>query len=164
MKADSHTDDQAPSGGSYTLATGTGSRSKAAAATTTGKRKPSISETPESVETDEQKQKRARGRPRLDTKDETAADRRRTQIRLAQRAYRHRKDNAITSLEDRVQFLEKNNADMSREFHRFFDLVISENLLDVSSEVASRFRAITDNFLRLSGMSAGETRVHLARR
>lgn len=46
---------------------------------------------------------------------------------------------------------------MTREFHRFYDLVISEGLLDLSSEVASRFRAITDNFLRLSGLSAGET-------
>lgn len=83
--------------------------------------------------------------------------RRRTQIRLAQRAYRHRKDNAITSLEERVRDLEKNNADMSREFHRFYDLVLAEGLLDASSDVAARFRAVTDNFLRLSGAGGGET-------
>lgn len=40
----------------------------------TGKRKPSPSEDKIAGETEEQKQKRARGRPRLDTKDETAAD------------------------------------------------------------------------------------------
>ncbi|KAJ4165392.1 hypothetical protein LMH87_007026 [Akanthomyces muscarius] len=123
----------------------------------TGKRKPSLDEEGITGETEEQKQKRARGRPRLDTKDETAADRRRTQIRLAQRAYRHRKDNAITSLEEKVKGLEKKNADMSREFHRFHDLVVSEGLMDASSEAAARFRAITDNFLRLCGMNHGET-------
>ncbi|OAQ99138.1 hypothetical protein LLEC1_03427 [Akanthomyces lecanii] len=122
-----------------------------------GKRKASPGEEGISGETEEQKQKRARGRPRLDTKDETAADRRRTQIRLAQRAYRHRKDNAITSLEEKVKELEKNNADMSREFHRFHDLVVSEGLMDASSEVAARFRTITDNFVRLCGMNNGET-------
>src|SRR5271155_480672 len=35
---------------------------------------------------DEETSKKQRGRPRLDPQDETAADRRRTQIRLAQRA------------------------------------------------------------------------------
>lgn len=39
-----------------------------------GKRKPSLEEEGITGETEEQKQKRARGRPRLDTKDETAAD------------------------------------------------------------------------------------------
>lgn len=46
---------------------------------------------------------------------------------------------------------------MSREFRRFYDLVLTEGLLDASSEVATRFRLITDNFLRLSGAAAGET-------
>ncbi|XWW95010.1 hypothetical protein V2A60_002960 [Cordyceps javanica] len=123
----------------------------------TGKRKPSPSEERIAGETEEQKHKRARGRPRLDTKDETAADRRRTQIRLAQRAYRHRKDNAITSLEEKVKELEKNNADMSREFQRFHDLVLSKGLLDPSSETAIRFKAISDNFVRLAGVNTGET-------
>ncbi|KAK8145221.1 hypothetical protein G3M48_004785 [Beauveria asiatica] len=123
----------------------------------TGKRKTSPSEEKIDGETEEQRQKRARGRPRLDTKDETAADRRRTQIRLAQRAYRHRKDNAITSLEEKVKELEKSNADMSREFHKFHDLVLAQGLLNASSEAANRFRAATDNFLRITGRSVGET-------
>ncbi|EGX94646.1 bZIP transcription factor, putative [Cordyceps militaris CM01] len=123
----------------------------------TRKRKASPNEENIAGETEEQKQKRARGRPRLDTKDETAADRRRTQIRLAQRAYRHRKDNAITNLEDKVKELEKNNADMSREFHRFHDLVLSKGLLDGSSEAISRLKAVTDRFLNLNGRNWGET-------
>lgn len=74
-----------------------------------------------SEENDEERsKKRSRGRPRLDTRDETAQDRRRTQIRLAQRAYRNRKDTAITTLEDKVKDLEDANENMSKEFMNFF--------------------------------------------
>lgn len=46
---------------------------------------------------------------------------------------------------------------MSREFHRFYDLVMSEGLLGASSpHVGDRFRRITDNFLRLH-KQAGDT-------
>src|SRR3984885_10670025 len=55
-----------------------------------------------SPKSDEDDSKKQRGRPRLDTQDETAADRRRTQIRLAQRAYRHRKETTISALKKRV--------------------------------------------------------------
>jgi hypothetical protein len=36
-----------------------------------------------------------RGRPRVEKQDESAADRRRTQIRMAQRAYRQRKESTL---------------------------------------------------------------------
>ena len=42
--------------------------------------------------------KRLRGRPQIHTKDQTATERRRTQIRIAQRAYRQRKDAIISRL------------------------------------------------------------------
>lgn len=45
---------------------------------------------------------------------------------------------------------------MSREFHRFYDLVMAEGLLDATSEVAQRFKAVTENFMRLSGGNTGE--------
>src|SRR6266516_4726527 len=60
-----------------------------------------------SPKSDEEDGKKQRGRPRLDTHDETAADRRRTQIRLAQRAYRHRKETTISALKGRVNELER---------------------------------------------------------
>ncbi|EEQ33286.1 conserved hypothetical protein [Microsporum canis CBS 113480] len=53
-----------------------------------------------------------RGRPRVDCPDKTAAERRRTQIRLAQRAYRMRKETAISSLSQRVTELETNMQEM----------------------------------------------------
>ncbi|QUC16434.1 uncharacterized protein UV8b_00675 [Ustilaginoidea virens] len=93
------------------------------------------------------RKKRSRGRPRLDTKDETAADRRRTQIRLAQRAYRHRKDTAITTLEQRVKELEQANDDMSKEFNDFYALLISERILDAAPHALPRLSTLANKIL-----------------
>ena len=46
-----------------------------------------------------------RGRPRVEKQDESAADRRRTQIRMAQRAYRQRKESTLEELRKRVSDL-----------------------------------------------------------
>ncbi|KAF4976913.1 hypothetical protein FZEAL_6489 [Fusarium zealandicum] len=91
--------------------------------------------------------KRSRGRPRLDTKDESAQDRRRTQIRLAQRAYRNRKDTAITSLEQKVKDLENANENMGREFMSFFDFVLAQGMLESAPEMARRLNDTTRKFL-----------------
>ncbi|KAL7936370.1 hypothetical protein V8C35DRAFT_232613 [Trichoderma chlorosporum] len=96
--------------------------------------------------------KRSRGRPRLDTKDETAADRRRTQIRLAQRAYRHRKDTAITTLEQKVKDLEASNEAMSKEFTKFYDIILAEGVFDIAPHAAPRLRLVADRLLRISSM------------
>ncbi|PTB65608.1 hypothetical protein BBK36DRAFT_1202208 [Trichoderma citrinoviride] len=103
-------------------------------------------------EEDGVQKKRSRGRPRLDTKDETAADRRRTQIRLAQRAYRHRKDTAITTLEQKVKDLEASNEAMSKEFTRFYDIILAEGIFDLAPHAAPRLRLIADRLLRISSM------------
>ncbi|KAL6914320.1 hypothetical protein FSST1_012080 [Fusarium sambucinum] len=102
--------------------------------------------------------KRSRGRPRLDTRDETAQDRRRTQIRLAQRAYRNRKDTAITTLEDKVKDLEDANENMSKEFMNFFDFVLSQGMLQGAPEVARRLNDTTRKFLSLTRKSAEDSR------
>ncbi|KAL6699551.1 hypothetical protein J3F84DRAFT_361113 [Trichoderma pleuroticola] len=113
-----------------------------------GKRSPS----PDHDEDDAVQKKRSRGRPRLDTKDETAADRRRTQIRLAQRAYRHRKDTAITTLEQKVKDLEASNEAMSKEFTKFYDIILAEGIFDIAPHAAPRLRLIADRLLRISSM------------
>ncbi|KAH6843216.1 hypothetical protein B0I37DRAFT_214716 [Chaetomium sp. MPI-CAGE-AT-0009] len=94
--------------------------------------------------------KRARGRPRLDTKDETAADRRRTQIRLAQRAYRNRKENAIQMLEKKVQGLKDTNEEMSNAFMQLHDFALSSGLLDQLPEFGRQLRETTERFLSLA--------------
>ncbi|RBR23282.1 uncharacterized protein FIESC28_03865 [Fusarium coffeatum] len=114
------------------------------------------SKAPEENDEDRGK-KRSRGRPRLDTRDETAQDRRRTQIRLAQRAYRNRKDTAITTLEDKVKDLEDANENMSKEFMNFFDFVLSQGMLQGAPEVARRLNDTTRKFLSLTRKSADDS-------
>ncbi|KAI1757965.1 hypothetical protein F4782DRAFT_4811 [Xylaria castorea] len=61
--------------------------------------------------------KRARGRPRLETGDHLdMKERRKEQIRLAQRAYRYRKETAITDLEAKVAGLQASNAEINATF------------------------------------------------
>ncbi|KAM5350563.1 hypothetical protein ACJ41O_007068 [Fusarium nematophilum] len=111
-----------------------------------------------SEENDEERsKKRSRGRPRLDPKDETAQDRRRTQIRLAQRAYRNRKDTAITTLEQKVKDLEQANEDMGREFMSFYDFVLSQGMLRGAPEVARRLGDATRKFISFTRKSVEET-------
>ncbi|KAF2719824.1 hypothetical protein K431DRAFT_104983 [Polychaeton citri CBS 116435] len=57
-----------------------------------------------------------RGRPRVEKNDASAADRRRTQIRLAQRAYRQRKENALDDLQGRVAELTNTIEQMQQAF------------------------------------------------
>ncbi|KAJ6438911.1 BZIP family transcription factor [Purpureocillium lavendulum] len=104
---------------------------------------------------EEGRKKRSRGRPRLDTKDETAADRRRTQIRLAQRAYRHRKDTAISSLEQKVKDLEKANAAMSQEFGDFYKLLMTDGGSASAPQVAFRLKSMADRLLSPSTTQDG---------
>ncbi|KAG9671581.1 hypothetical protein KCU95_g17490, partial [Aureobasidium melanogenum] len=60
-----------------------------------------------------------RGRPRLDTQDESTADKRRSQIRLAQRAYRQRKEDTIHELRKQVQELQSTIHSMNQSFSDF---------------------------------------------
>ncbi|KAG5933225.1 hypothetical protein E4U60_004606 [Claviceps pazoutovae] len=68
--------------------------------------------------------------------------RRRTQIRLAQRAYRQRKDTAITTLEKRVKELERANDDISRDFNDFFGILVSERVLERAPQAIQRLSSI----------------------
>ncbi|KAK3401727.1 hypothetical protein B0T20DRAFT_121591 [Sordaria brevicollis] len=101
--------------------------------------------------------KRARGRPRLDVSDETAADRRRTQIRLAQRAYRNRKETAIQTLEKQVKNLQKVNREMSNAFMKFHDFAVASGLLDSSSELGRRLLATKERFINISQAGGDDT-------
>ncbi|KAG6248467.1 hypothetical protein E4U49_008418 [Claviceps purpurea] len=76
--------------------------------------------------------------PPWDTPRVLAAFRRRTQIRLAQRAYRQRKDTTITTLEKRVKELERANDDISRDFNDFFGILLSERVLEGAPQAIQR--------------------------
>ncbi|KAJ4305982.1 hypothetical protein N0V88_000772 [Collariella sp. IMI 366227] len=98
----------------------------------------------------EEEKKRSRGRPRLDTKDETAADRRRTQIRLAQRAYRNRKENVIQTLEKQVQHLKNTNEEMSNVFMQLCDFSKQSGLVEQIPEFGRQLHTTTERFLSLA--------------
>ncbi|KAK7708027.1 hypothetical protein SLS64_006849 [Diaporthe eres] len=113
---------------------------------------------PESAEgEDDDGAKRARGRPRLDTKDQTAAERRRTQIRLAQRAYRSRKENAIQTLERRVQELQDNNEELSNVFLKLHDSAVNLGVLEQAPGFALELRAATEKILSLAKRSSEDS-------
>ncbi|TVY35941.1 hypothetical protein LOCC1_G007406 [Lachnellula occidentalis] len=103
---------------------------------------------------DDDEAKKSRGRPRVDTKDETAADRRRTQIRMAQRAYRNRKETTISSLEKQVQVLRGTNEEMSNIFISLYDFAVGKGLLQREPEFGQQLQSTTERFLALAKASS----------
>ncbi|KFX92642.1 hypothetical protein V490_05279 [Pseudogymnoascus sp. VKM F-3557] len=109
---------------------------------------------------DDDASKKSRGRPRLDTKDETAADRRRTQIRLAQRAYRHRKETTISSLETQVEKLQNTAEEMNSAFLGLYDFASSQGILQREPDFARQLQATTQRVLALSKAAAADQSSH----
>ncbi|KAF2662415.1 hypothetical protein K491DRAFT_585408 [Lophiostoma macrostomum CBS 122681] len=99
---------------------------------------------------DEQSNKKARGRPRVDTQDATAADRRRTQIRLAQRAYRQRKETTIASLKQRNAHLQDIIEKMNKSFLAFNELAVKSGLLRTNPRLGQELKSVTENFVTLA--------------
>ncbi|KAK5155062.1 hypothetical protein LTS14_006017 [Recurvomyces mirabilis] len=88
---------------------------------------------------------RSRGRPRVDKQDESAADRRRTQIRMAQRAYRQRKESTLEDLRKRVSELTNTAELMNKTFVELRDRLSTQ--ADVNDQralwdVASRYEEL----------------------
>ncbi|OHW90378.1 bZIP transcription factor [Colletotrichum incanum] len=110
----------------------------------------------EAGDLEEEEKKRSRGRPRLDTNDETAKDRRRTQIRLAQRAYRNRKESAIQSLEKKVDELRRTNEEMSKEFMKLYDFAVSKGMHESTPEFGLQLQATTEKFVSLARRTSEE--------
>ncbi|KAL3420833.1 bZIP family transcription factor [Phlyctema vagabunda] len=100
--------------------------------------------------------KKSRGRPRVDTKDETAADRRRTQIRMAQRAYRHRKETTISSLEKQVQELKGASEEMSNTFIGLYDFAIDRGLLQREPEFGRQLQSTIERIIALAKASSAD--------
>ena len=95
-------------------------------------------------------EKKQRGRPRLDTQDETAADRRRTQIRLAQRAYRNRKETTISALKKRVEGLHNTIEQMNKTFLTLHDNIIDAGILNSHYSLGRQLQSAMEEFVNLS--------------
>ncbi|CCX04351.1 Similar to hypothetical protein [Tuber melanosporum Mel28]; acc. no. XP_002837071 [Pyronema omphalodes CBS 100304] len=95
--------------------------------------------------------KKQRGRPRLDPTDENAADRRRTQIRLAQRAYRLRKETTISSLRSRVTDLENAIEGMQNTFLELHEFAMGST----AKHDQRTIKALTERFMAQSKAALG---------
>ncbi|KAK9243778.1 hypothetical protein V1506DRAFT_543579 [Lipomyces tetrasporus] len=107
-------------------------------------------------ETTEPSQKRKRGRPRLIARHEQT-DRRRAQIRDAQRTYRQKKDRTIMDLQSRVDMLESTVERMQSVFLEVYehgvqvaiqqeDAMFVHTLADASSKILDMTRAAITSF------------------
>ncbi|KAH8170810.1 BZIP family transcription factor [Sarocladium implicatum] len=90
--------------------------------------------------------RRNRGRPRLGLDPATAADvsRRRAQLRVAQRAYRDRKENTLSSLEKKLQDLEKSEKTMQRDLAGFYEAFVAQGLANLAPDLTIRLKSMLD--------------------
>src|SRR6266536_374836 len=90
----------------------------------------------------------------------TFVQRRRTQIRMAQRAYRHRKETTISSLEKQVQDLRGTNEEMGNIFISLYDFAVGKGLLQREPEFGQQLQSTTERFLALAKATANEDSNH----
>ncbi|KAK4870877.1 hypothetical protein LT330_000114 [Penicillium expansum] len=93
---------------------------------------------------------RKRGRPRTVTNEQEVPERRRKQLRLAQQAYRKRKETTIGNLQNRVHELETGIENISQSFLSFSSLLIQEQLLSRYPHIASALQDITQQCVSLA--------------
>ncbi|MCJ1479628.1 hypothetical protein MMC13_008314 [Lambiella insularis] len=105
-----------------------------------------------------------RGRPRVDAQDLSAVERRRTQIRLAQRAYRERKEITISALETRVAHLQQTVNKMNQTFLDYNDKAVASGIISRNLTLGEDLKFATQRFLELtrnaSTASDGEEEGH----
>jgi hypothetical protein len=85
-----------------------------------------------------------------------SSQRRRTQIRLAQRAYRNRKETAIQTLEKKVQALKDNNEEMSNAFMKLYDFAVAQGMLESAPEFGRQLQSTTEKFVALARRSSDD--------
>jgi len=75
---------------------------------------------------------------------------------MAQRAYRHRKETTITSLEKQVQDLRGTNEEMSNIFISLYDFAVGKGLLQREPEFGQQLQSTTERFLALAKATVNE--------
>ncbi|KAJ6157600.1 hypothetical protein N7470_005192 [Penicillium chermesinum] len=98
------------------------------------------------IASDDQKPKR--GRPRGGKAD--IAEKRRQQLRLAQRAYRDRKENTINELQKRVEDLTGQIEQINQSFIDFSDLLLESNVLAEHPSLISSLGCLTRKCISLA--------------
>jgi hypothetical protein len=80
----------------------------------------------------------------------TREQRRRTQIRLAQRAYRQRKETTIANLKGQVSNLQATIEEMENIFLAYNDKAVASGLLQKNPDLAKDLKAATEAFIQLA--------------
>lgn len=117
---------------------------------------------------------RKRGRPRNATDDQQAPEvgtsqqmqskleltqgiqRRRRQLRVAQQAYRKRKETTIDNLQSRVQELESGIEELSESFLSFSNLLFEAGILQNQPRVTAALQKITQQYVSLAKRGCDE--------
>jgi hypothetical protein len=117
---------------------------------------------------------RKRGRPRNATDDQQAPEvgtsqekqtkleltqgiqRRRRQLRVAQQAYRRRKETTIVNLQSRVQELESGIEELSESFLSFSNLLFEAGILQNQPRVTAALQKITQQYVSLAKRGCDE--------
>ncbi|KAJ5496014.1 hypothetical protein N7539_001130 [Penicillium diatomitis] len=93
---------------------------------------------------------RKRGRPRTLTDDQQIPERRRKQLRLAQQAYRKRKETTINNLQSRVHELESGIEALGKSFLSFSNLLLDAQVLHENPQIAAALQEITKQCVSLA--------------
>ncbi|OBT97083.2 hypothetical protein VE01_04940 [Pseudogymnoascus verrucosus] len=99
---------------------------------------------------------RKRGRPRNATHDQQAPERRRRQLRVAQQAYRKRKETTIVNLQSREQELESGIEELSESFLSFSNLLLEAGILQNQTRVTVALQKITQQCVSLAKKGCDE--------
>jgi hypothetical protein len=84
-----------------------------------------------------------RGRPQKVQDAQTPAERRRAQVRLAQRAYRSRQEATVSQLKNRIVEMESVIETMTEAFLAFSDRLMQSGVLNASPDIAQSLKEIT---------------------
>ncbi|KUM65271.1 hypothetical protein ACN42_g1795 [Penicillium freii] len=99
---------------------------------------------------------RKRGRPGTATDDQQVRERRRKQLRVAQQAYRKRKETTIVNLQSRVQELESGIEELSESFLSFSDLLLEAGILQNQPRITVALQKITQQCVSLAKSGCDE--------
>ncbi|KID82141.1 bZIP transcription factor, bZIP-1 [Metarhizium guizhouense ARSEF 977] len=99
---------------------------------------------------------RKRGRPRNATHDQQAPERRRRQLRVAQQAYRKRKETTIVNLQSRIQELESGIEELSESFLSFSNLLFEAGILQNQPRVTPALQKVTRQCVSLAKRGCDE--------
>ncbi|KAF2726892.1 hypothetical protein EJ04DRAFT_529884 [Polyplosphaeria fusca] len=97
--------------------------------------------------TSEPATRRGRGRPRVHkARDESAIEKRRAQVRNAQRTYQKRKDNASASVNQRCDELLQLLSDLSNDIESLLHAASKSGCMEHKDEVSAQIRKLWDSY------------------